>query len=338
MLCVVQQTVNAPLFKHAIKLNSKDTVDYLNGILSAPKPADSSAPPSASAAAPVAATNPNTALRGAQKTVSAAPAAKRSIRLVVEKPSRVYGIVLGAELFEDEQLQRSTTYRLMKIGKTEKPKGERTEVILRKLRAKHPAECLFDYPLAAYEDRDSGETEVRTRKLVGWPVSKKHMKELGLPVTTEWVVTSLYRVEQIDKRVKALEKDKPWKCDTRFLYNLDGALKKAKKKNKASKEADAKEADAKDAKEADAKEADVEEDDAEEDDAEEDDATKDEANKDAATEVKKEPLPKFPRPDLQLFVKGPTGEVIKAGPDIENQKAVKITFDSSKKETDSDEE
>ena len=59
------------------------------------------------------------------------------------------------------------------------------------------ASVLFVLPIGAVDTSKFSDTEKRIRTNVGWPVRKDVAKELSLPCSTEWVLTTQKHIDSI---------------------------------------------------------------------------------------------------------------------------------------------
>ena len=69
------------------------------------------------------------------------------------------------------------------------------------------AGVLFVLPIGAVDTTPFSETEERIRMAVGWPIHKHLAKIIGLPCSTEWVLTTQTFINEIINKIKE-EKDK----------------------------------------------------------------------------------------------------------------------------------
>lgn len=138
------------------------------------------------------------------------------IRREKESPV-VYCVVLNdADFpFKDE---KGKQWKLCKVGFTHRPikrgQGNRMEVVENKIVTKYnnhnekeaEASTLFALRIGAVDITPFHDTEKRIREKIGKPVRKEKAKELGLPLSTEWVLTTQEYIDNItamkDKKMK----------------------------------------------------------------------------------------------------------------------------------------
>ena len=70
------------------------------------------------------------------------------------------------------------------------------------------AGVLFVLPIGAVDTTPFSETAERIRKAVGWPVRKDLAKTIGLPCSTEWVLTTQAFIDKIKKEIDEKKKDR----------------------------------------------------------------------------------------------------------------------------------
>lgn len=66
------------------------------------------------------------------------------------------------------------------------------------------AGVLFVLTIGAVDTSKFSETEKRIRRKVGWPVRKDVAKKLGLPFSTEWVLTTQTHIDSITTQKETL--------------------------------------------------------------------------------------------------------------------------------------
>lgn len=126
----------------------------------------------------------------------------------------VYGIVLNKGLGDEVDHE----WKLCKVGfthvNTDPGEGNRMEQVIADIKRKYDSkgkgrkakpDVLFVLAIGAVDTTPFSDTEKRIRNAVGWPLDKKVAKELGLPCSTEWVLTTQKFIDVIKDKIKKLK-------------------------------------------------------------------------------------------------------------------------------------
>lgn len=138
------------------------------------------------------------------------------IRREKERPA-IYCIVLNDGPFPGKE--GKVQWKLCKVGfthvNTATEAGNRMEQVKEEIESKYEskrgdgkanASVLFVLPIGAVDVTTFSETEKRIRKAVGRPIHKDWAEELGLPRSTEWVLTTQQFIDQINVRKQRKQK------------------------------------------------------------------------------------------------------------------------------------
>ena len=160
------------------------------------------------------------------------------IRREKERPT-IYCIVLNDGSFPGKE--GKVQWKLCKVGfthvSTAKGSHNRMEQVQAEIEGKYEtkrggdrkaaASVLFALPIGAVDVTTFSDTEKRIRIAVGWPIQKNLAKKLGLPCSTEWVLTTQEFIEKI--------KDEKGHLKTQGSPDLIDLFKKLKFKDYAPK-------------------------------------------------------------------------------------------------------
>ena len=138
------------------------------------------------------------------------------IRREKERPT-IYGILLNDGLFPGKE--GKVQWKLFNVGFTHvntatgtRNRMEQVKVeIERKYESKRgegrkaEASVLFVLPIGAMDVTTFSDTEKGLRNAVGRPILKNVAKKLGLPCSTEWVLTTQQFIDEIKVRKKSLK-------------------------------------------------------------------------------------------------------------------------------------
>jgi len=136
------------------------------------------------------------------------------IRREKERPT-IYCIVLNDGSFPGKE--GKVQWKLCKVGfthvSTAKGSQNRMEQVQAEIERKYEsngdrkaeAAVLFVMPIGAVDVSTFSDTEKRIRNAVGWPIHKGLAKKLGLPCSTEWVLTTQQFIDQIKVRKEKLK-------------------------------------------------------------------------------------------------------------------------------------
>ena len=136
------------------------------------------------------------------------------IRREKERPI-IYGVVLNDGSFPGKE--DSVQWKLCKVGFTHVSTAEGTQNRMKQVQAEikkkrtertgreADAAVFFVLPIGAMDVTPFSDTEKRIRNAVGSPLHKDLAKKLGLPYSTEWVLTTQQFINQIRKGIKDLK-------------------------------------------------------------------------------------------------------------------------------------
>ena len=136
------------------------------------------------------------------------------IRREIERPT-IYCIVLNDGSFPGKE--GKVQWKLCKVGFThvstaegshnrmEQVQAEIEKKYKSKIAQKAAAPVLFVLPIGAVDVTTFSVTEKRIRNAVGLPIHKDLAKKLGLPCSTEWVLTTQKFIDKIKERKEELQ-------------------------------------------------------------------------------------------------------------------------------------
>lgn len=137
------------------------------------------------------------------------------IRREKERPT-IYGIVLNDGYFPGRE--GNVQWKLCKVGfthvSTVKGTLNRMEQVQAEIKRKYEtkrkgrtaeAAVLFVLPIGAVDVTTFSDTEKRIRNAVGRPILPYVAKKLGLPCSTEWVLTTQQFIDEINKNKNDLK-------------------------------------------------------------------------------------------------------------------------------------
>ena len=121
----------------------------------------------------------------------------------------IYCIVLNDGQFPHKD--GSIQWKLCKVGfthcSTQKGDDNRMEQVMAQIKRKYQdktkpdagASVIFKLPIGAVDVTPYSQTEERVRNAMGWPLKKDLAKSLGLPCSTEWVLTTQDFIAKVQK-------------------------------------------------------------------------------------------------------------------------------------------
>lgn len=152
------------------------------------------------------------------------------IRREKERPM-IYGIVLNDDPFPSKV--GDVQWKLCKVGfthvNTATGSKNRMEQVQAQIKSKYELKTkgrkaetgtVFVLAIGAVDVTTFSDTEKRIRNAVGWPIRKDVVKNLQLPCSTEWVLTTQEFIKEIKKQIKS-QTD----ADTADLIDLFKKLK-----------------------------------------------------------------------------------------------------------------